>query len=119
MVNDTSSDVQKINDDNHNLPSILALIEKQKAIIQDLSSKVSFVLSYLGLQESPNVQGEVSDQPASLTGSHSVDGLTTTSAIIQISKTSFADKVTSSLLSTKTKPNSTNTLSTTDPSAHS
>ena len=82
---DTSTDFQKINDDNYNLPSILALIDKQKAIIQDFSSKVSFLLSYLRLQESPNIQG-VSDQPASVTGSQSVDGLTTSSVINPINK---------------------------------
>ena len=49
VVNDTSFDVQKIKENNYKLPSILALIEKQKAVIQDLSSKVSFLLSYLRL----------------------------------------------------------------------
>ena len=119
LVNDTSFDVQKIKDDNYNLPSILALIEKQKVIIKDLSSKVSFLLSYLGLQESPDIQEGVSGQPASVTGSHPVDGWTATSANNPIIKRSFADMVTSSLLSNKTKPNSTNTLSTTDSSADS
>ena len=119
MLNDTSSDVQKINDDNNNLPSILALIEKQKAIIKTFQVKCLLLLSYLGLQESSNIQEGVSDQPATVTGSYSVDGLTTTSAINPITKRSLADMVTSSLLSTKTKQNSTSTLSTTDPSADS
>ena len=90
-------DVQKIKDDNYNLPSILALIEKQKAIIEYLSSKVSFLLSYLGLQASPYIQEGVSDQPVSVTVSHPVDGVTAISAINKISKRSFADMVTSSL----------------------
>ena len=56
-------------DDNCIHPSIKVIIDKQNDIIADLSAKVSFHLSYLGLQDMPDA---ATSQHHSLGGGHSL-----------------------------------------------